>query len=381
MAGEHRLRILHLTAGSDAGGISRYLLDLCAAMHDAGHEVTIAGERGAWHDRFAKMPWTWIDAPLKGGPLKLAKAKRILRNHLSTHPVDVIHTHYRKPTMVARRLQRQARAKILYTLHLSHIPLGGIHGWLTDFGDHVHAAASEARDWLIHDAHVPPDRITLIPHGIHTERFPQADETTRRAARQKLSVANSDLVALYAGRLDWPKNEGWLLDLAATTRQQVPNLRMLLAGDGPHAESLQRRITTEGLSDRVRLLGERDPLPLYQAADALLLPSEREGFSYSCAEAMCVGVPAIRTRTSGTKELIIEDITGRSTEIDKQKFLQAATEFLANPSALKKMGQSASQHVRQNFTFEKQLAQTLDLYRALAHHSPLIPSPGIPREG
>src|SRR5205085_11098493 len=43
------LRILHLTAGSDAGGLSRYIYDLSMAMIAQGHEITVGGERGAWH--------------------------------------------------------------------------------------------------------------------------------------------------------------------------------------------------------------------------------------------------------------------------------------------------------------------------------------------
>src|SRR5436309_3207700 len=39
-----QLRILHVTNGSDAGGLSRYVYDLCAAMHEQGHEVAVAGQ-------------------------------------------------------------------------------------------------------------------------------------------------------------------------------------------------------------------------------------------------------------------------------------------------------------------------------------------------
>jgi glycosyltransferase involved in cell wall biosynthesis len=113
------------------------------------------------------------------------------------------------------------------------------------------------------------------------------------------------------------------------------------------------------------MLGHREALPVLQAADALLLPSAREGFSYSCAEAMCAGVPVLRTRTSGTKELIVEGVTGRSVEIDRAAFVREAMEFLADRPALRSMGTAAAQHIRRSFTFEHQLAQTLTLYQKL----------------
>jgi len=361
----HPLRILHLTAGSDAGGISRYLFDLCSAMHAMGHSVSIAGERGDWHSLFAKAPWPWIDAPLKGGPLGLLRATRILRKHLAENPVDIIHVHYRKASLVARRLQKITPVPILYTLHLSHIPLGGVWGWLSDFGDHVHSPSSEGRQWLIDRAGVPADRITLIPHGVHAERFPVVTSEARRAARAQMDLADEDVVALYLGRLENPKNESWLTDLADMSRSALPRLRILIAGEGPNADSVRRQVARLNVGDRVRLLPNQEPLPLIHAADALLLPSEREGFSYACAEAMCAGIPVLRTRTSGTKELIIEGITGRSVAIDHQGFLQAAVEFLSDIAVLRVMGTAAAAHIRENFTFEKQLADTIALYERL----------------
>ena len=173
-------------------------------------------------------------------------------------------------------------------------------------------------------------------------------------------------MAAFVGRLEDPKNESWLIDLAAATRAQSPNLHVVLAGDGPNAPRVRERVDVENLHDRVRLLGEIDPLPLYQAADALLLPSGREGFSYVCAEAMSVGVPILRTRTGGTSATIVEGVTGRSTDIDRDAFIRAAIEFLSDRSALRKMGFKAAAFVRENLRFDQQVERTLELYQRLA---------------
>ena len=288
------MRILHLTAGSDAGGVSRYIFDLCTAMQAAGHEVVVAGARGLWHERFAAAPWPWIEVPLKGGPLGLLPPVRILRKYLAEHPVDILHAHFRKAAIVGRKLQKQGRPPLLYTLHGSHIPLNGVWGWLSDFGDHVHVPSVEARQWLIDEAGVAADRITLIPHGIHLERFPVPDEATWRNARAALELGEDDLASLYPGRLEYQKNEDWMIDLAEASKNKLPNLRVLLAGEGPNESEVERQIKQRGLGNRIRMLGHREPLPVIQAADALLLPSVREGFSYAsprqCAQACrCCG--------------------------------------------------------------------------------------------
>lgn len=363
------LRILHLLLASEPGGLSRYVIDLTCAMRDLGYQITVAGDRGEAHSMFESAGINWIDIPLKGGLIGLLKSAAILRAWLRDHPVDVIHTHYRRATLLARRVQSRSAPPLLYTLHLSHMVMG-FRRWLTDYGDHTHAASEDGRRWLIDDQQVRAENITVIPHGIDVSRFPVADEQTRRAARETLGIDPNNLVASYVGRFDYPKNEDWLLNLAGATRGQMPHLHIFLVGGGPHEAALRHRVDAENLHDRVHILSYRDPLPIYQASDLLLLPSLREGFAMACAEAMSVGAPVLRTRTSGTTETIIEDVTGRSVPIDHDAFIDAAILMLRDPATLRRMGAAAAEHVRNNLTFERQLSQTIVLYRRLSQPQP-----------
>ena len=156
-----------------------------------------------------------------------------------------------------------------------------------------------------------------------------------------------------------------MLDLAHVTRQRLPGLQIIIAGDGPHEERLRQRLRQDQLTDRVLMLGHRDPLMVYQAADALLLPSGLEGFSLVCAEAMSVGRPVLRTRTAGASEQIIEGATGLSVPVERTAFVESAIQLMTDHNNLKKMGLTAAQHVRTNLTFDQQLEQTLALYGRL----------------
>ncbi len=361
------MRILHFTIGAEAGGLSRYLLDLCTAVHNAGHDVTIAGDSGPLRAEFEAAPFPYLTIPIKGGPVEFLQCLWLMRRHMATHPVDIFHTHYRRATILARRLQHNGVSPpVLYTVHLSHMAMNWWRRPLTDFGDQTHVAAEEAKDWIINTCRVPESKVSFIPHGIDLEHFPQRDEATRLAARARFNIPPDARVACFVGRFDYPKNENWILDLAARTRKSLPDLHILMAGEGPHQRALDLRIAQEGLNDRVRILGYCNPLPVYQAADALLLPSIREGFALVCAEAASVGVPSLRTRTSGTSLLIKEDVTGRSVPIDHQTFLRAAESFLRDREALQRMGKAAATHVREHFGIQRQVDATLDLYRQMA---------------
>jgi glycosyltransferase involved in cell wall biosynthesis len=359
------LRVLHLTAGSDAGGLSRYIFDLSFAMHAKGHQVAVAGQRGAWHWLFETAPFPWIDAPMKGGFFALRKSAKILSRWIDEHPIDILHVHYRKCALVGRQIQKQHMVPMLYTLHLSNIKVSWPWSSFSDFGDHTHVASKEAREWLVNEANVPQQLISVLPHGVDPRRFPIANIDTKVAAKEALGVKATDLVAAYVGRMDSPKNEEWMLDVADRSRDRLPNLKVIMVGEGPHEIALRRSVNQRNLQDRVVLLGHRDPMPIYHAADALLLPSAREGFSLVCAEAMSTGIPVLRTRTAGTDALVVENATGKSVAIDHDAFVSASIDFLSDIDGLKRMGALAAKHVHTHFSFDRQLKDTIDLYRSL----------------
>lgn len=359
------LHILHLTAGSDAGGVSRYLMESARAMQARGHRVTIAGERGTWHQLFTDSSVPWIEAPLKGHPLALRRAVWRLRRHLDGQGVALIHTHFRKSALVGRRLARQFGVPMLFTLHLTGIPMSFGHRYLSDFGDHTHAPSEMARQWLIDQARVAAANITVIPHGIDVGRFPLADSSDRHAARRQLDIAPDAPVAAFVGRFDEPKNEGWMVDLAAAARPRLPKLMVLLVGEGPREAALREAIRRADVTSMVRVLNYREPLAIYQAADVVLLPSSLEGFSLVCAEAMSVGTPVLRTRTAGTREMIVEGVTGQSVPIDRDAFIEDSIAMLGDRPALTRMGAAAARHIRDNLRLDQQVDRTLALYRRL----------------
>ncbi|NJL31449.1 MAG: glycosyltransferase family 4 protein [Phycisphaerales bacterium] len=332
---------MHLTGRSDTGGLFRYVSQLCDALHRQGHHPAVAGQLYETRELFANKPWPWVEIPCRGGVVAMVRALQVLQRWVDDHPVDLLHVHFRKPMFMARRVaaRQRPRLPILYTLHLSGIPIHGMWRWLSDFGDHAHVASVDARDWLIEAAGVQSDKITIIPHGIDPSAFPMTTPTLRAAAREQLQINTDGPVALYVGRLEDPKNENWLLDLAAT--RKVPGLQIMLAGTGPNEPAVRERISREGLQDTVKLFPFASPLPYYQAADALLLPSQIEGFSLVTIEAMSTGLPVLRTRTAGTTETIVEGVTGRSTDIEHDAFLHEALSMISNMTEMKRMGTQA----------------------------------------
>jgi len=223
-----------------------------------------------------------------------------------------------------------------------------------------------ARDWLINTARVPQQKITVIPHGIDVDHYTPVTPSLRDQAREQLNLPKDKTIASYVGRFDVPKNHVWLVDLAIACRDRLPQVMIMLAGDGPDAKRLEKLIQKHQLFDHTRLFDYRDPLMLYHASDAFLLPSAAEGFSLSCAEALSCGIPVLRTQTAGYQEQIIENQTGLSVPVDHDLFMTQAMSFLSNPVQLARMGTQAAAYVREHLSFEQQVTGTLELYQRLA---------------
>ena len=362
------MSVLHLLNRFEAGGVSRYVLTLSEALSASGHKVILAGAGGEWSRRFDAGPWRTCSLFLRTGPLGAVDLWRGCSQFeyiLGDEPIDLIHAHHRRASLLGRRLARRRGLPLLFSLHMPLIPLGLPWRWLSDFGDHTLTASEESRRWLIEAAGLAPDRISVISHGISPEHFPAADETQRLAARRALDLPPGAPVAAFVGRLDALKQPHWVLDVAAAAQADLPELRTVIMGAGPEDASLRQRIEREGLAGRVQMLGMGEPKIVYQACDLLLLPSRVEAFALVAAEAMSVGRAVLRTRTGGWRRQIVEHHTGRCVDVRQRAFVDTALAMLQDRPALRRMGVAAAEHARAHLRFDRQLEQTLELYRWL----------------
>ncbi|MBI1179239.1 MAG: glycosyltransferase [Alphaproteobacteria bacterium] len=148
------------------------------------------------------------------------------------------------------------------------------------------------------DMGVPPAAITTLRNGVDLELFRPSD---RAAARARWGVDGRVVVSV--GGLVERKGH----HLAIDALRALPDVTLLIAGEGEERAALEARIAASGLGGRARLLGlvSQDELPaLYAAADALVLASSREGWANVLLEAMACGTPVVATDVWGTAEVV-----------------------------------------------------------------------------
>lgn len=138
------------------------------------------------------------------------------------------------------------------------------------------------------------DKETFIIHnGIELQKF-QFDDQLRREVRQQLKIKDDELLLGHVGRFSYQKNHYYLIDIFHSVVESGLSARLLLVGEGPLQDEVQRQVRKYALEDKVIFYGTSNAVnKLYQAMDVFLLPSRFEGLPVVGVEAQASGLPVL----------------------------------------------------------------------------------------
>jgi sugar transferase (PEP-CTERM/EpsH1 system associated) len=218
--------------------------------------------------------------------------------------------------------------------------------------------------WLVEDVRVPARKVSTIYNGVDTQRYASGD---RADARQALGIPVDWTVAGTVGRLDPVKDQACLIRAFARAAGEAKRV-LVIVGDGPCREELAALVKELAIGDRVRLLGERNDIPLIlRALDVFVLSSIGEGISNAILEAMAAGLPVIATRVGGNVELVREALTGRLIEPRRPEALaEALSAYFDDPVLARAHGAAGRERVATDFGLDRMLAEYISLYRKYA---------------
>ena len=207
---------------------------------------------------------------------------------------------------------------------------------------------------------VPLDMLQTIYYGIE----PPQPATERAVVRTKLGIGRDEIVLGIIARLVAQKGHRYLIEAFTKALQQNQNLRLLIVGSGELENDLKARVQKSGLEKAVLFTGYRsDTADLLNAIDIFIHPSLWEGFGLSVLEAMAMGKPVIATRVSALPELIEDTVSGFLVEPKDPDALAAMITLLAGSLVLQKqIGEQARQRCREQFSVERMVEATRELY-------------------
>lgn len=216
-------------------------------------------------------------------------------------------------------------------------------------------------------AGISPKRVVVIPNGIDTKQYrPAADQSEKDALRLKCNLPQEAPLLIYHGRLEDYKNIQTLLRALDGVRKKGIPFNLLLLGDGPYKDSLEKLVVEYGLEHHVQFLGFKSNVEEYlRAADIYCLPSRIEGLSLALLEAMASGLVCIASAINGNKTVVKDGENGFLFEVDQYRILEE--HILTLLSTLDKQASlsvqmNARKTVVDHFSLDTMTQQYLELY-------------------
>lgn len=293
------MRVLHISIDTAMGGIETFLLNVYRLIDKEKVQfdfIEYGEEEREFDYKYKELGAKIYKLPdRKKHPLK---AKKELSKILEENDYQVVHLHknslsdigairvcekMKVPTIVVHSHNSSRDNKIIVFLHR-------INRKLLKFDDIIKFSCSDtAANWLFGDT----KDVQYVKNGIDTSKFDYNLEVRKRI-REKIKV--KDCVVLGSlGRVTEQKNPLFLLDIVKDLN--IPNVKLLIVGDGELLEDVKTKTKEYGIKDKVIFTGAvSNPEDYYQAMDIYLMPSYYEGFPISAIEAQCADLPVILSK-------------------------------------------------------------------------------------
>lgn len=366
-----KIRVLNLIDTYHIGGAGKVLLQF---LEHADERV--ACTLGCF--RYRNPPSTeFIDAARARGfdlalfdqrfnfdPTPLWQVYRLLkRGHY-----DILETHGYKGHLIARALQKRL------PIHW----VGVTHGWtdenakirlynelektLLKSADHVISVSPQLRA-VMHQLRGPRKPVSLVLNAVDPDSI-FGDGKSASIRQELLQDSNDGFLLGSFGRLSPEKGHRILLDAMAGLNPNSP-AKLVIVGDGPERENLQRQTEELCIHDRVIFAGQQTNMrDWFEAIDLFVLPSLSEGLPFVVLEAMSLEKPVLASRVGALPEVIVEGVNGWLLPPGDPRLLAISiASLLKDRGRLEAVGKKASEMLYPRFGAERQAREVVDIYQ------------------
>jgi glycosyltransferase involved in cell wall biosynthesis len=362
-----RIKVLQMLATMPVGGAEDLVAAVVKGLNPDKFEVAAAciGEPGTVGRELKAAGYPVISLGLN---LKRTSAWRLvaaLRRLLRETQPDLLHTHLYHPNLYGRLAALGLGLRgVVASVHNSYTTLkwhrrilNYLLGWTAD---RVVAVSSKVWEDVRRYDGIPLSRLCLLPNGIDLAALETG--LSRAEAKARLGVQGFCLGA--AGRLEEQKGHVHLLEALPQLQKEIPEIVLLVAGEGRRRAALEGRARELGIEGTVRFLGLRRDMPcIYRALDLFVQPSLWEGLPLALLQAMGAGLPVVATEVGGALEVIEDGVNGRLVPPGQARTLAGAIlELYRQPEARARLGQEARQTVLDRYSQEVMLRRLENLY-------------------
>ena len=330
------IKILHMVpfGGGNQGGIESFIMNIYRRIdrRKIQFDFMTYGDPKYFSEEIEKLGGRVFRlTSRKKNPLcAYIETKRLLEKHGGEY--QFLHLHLCSASNILPLKLNRKIPKVIVHSHLS-AALGVIPFYLHRYNqkiilkktDYFFSCSDLAAEHMFGKEYESDIRYHFIPNAIDTEKF-CFRENIRKTVRKKYGIADSCTVLGFVGRLTEVKNTPFLIDILEQAVRKKDSFCLMVVGDGPDMEKLEKRAKEKKLTEKLILTGASNRVPeLLQAMDIFVTASRIEGFPVSIVEAEAAGLPCI-VSNSITKQVNINgSVCFIDEKADAQLWGEAAT--------------------------------------------------------
>jgi glycosyltransferase involved in cell wall biosynthesis len=346
------------------GGQNQALL-LLKGLRARGHEAELVAAEGSVLDERAAACGVRVHSVSRGF-LRLPAAKKI-RALLHSAGFDLVHANEAHAVTAvwlgSREWRKSLRVPFVISRRVGY-PIG--RSSLAQARYRAAARIVANSKWVAERAAAsgtPRDKIVVVYEGADIPRKLTLEH--RQAARSRWGISEPTALLGCVGVLLPDKGQEWLIRALAEVKEEFPNAKLLLAGDGPCRSELALLAKQLGLESDVIFAGfVKDIENVYAALDIFLLPSFFEALNNSLLAAMAYEIPSIAFNKGALGEIIENGKSGLLVSgPDVAEISAAAMRILRNKEFAIALGRAGRARVEENFSSERMVSGMIRVYQ------------------
>lgn len=367
------LTILQMLPELNVGGVEQGTVDSAIAYARLGHTSIVMSGGGRRVPELIAAGVIHHELPVHrkrlGNVLGLIpKVARIIK----AAGVDVVHARSRLPAWIGYYAAKKAGVPFVTTVHGYYSP--HFYSRIMARGERVIAVSHPVAEYANASLDADPATLRVIFRGIDPAPYElEWDPPQKAALRAELGIPENARVVAIVGRITRLKGHGVFLEAMASVCAALPDVTPLVIGAVPpkkaaYGEELKRLTERLGLAGRVVFAGSRPDVPdLLKVCDLLVSASTQpESFGRTLVEAMATGIPVVATAHGGALDIVKGETCGRLVQPGNPEELAGAVAgILSLPDGGRALGAAGRARVRELFTVQRMVSDTIAVYREL----------------
>lgn len=299
-----------------------------------------------------------------------------LRKVIVESQFDIIHTHTTLAAAIVRLailLSGKRDTKVINTSHgyffgsglefwkwFVFLPVEIVCGLVTDV-----VVTMNAEDFFLAKKFcLARKRIDFIHGmGVDLSRFKKLDYDTRVARRQEYGYKEDDFIMIYSAELSKRKNHIEILNALKKLKIDIPNIKLICAGDGVLGLTLKKFIIENELDCQVKMIGYCDKIEeIYSICDVAVSSSKSEGLPFNIVESMACGLPVIASNAKGHVDIIKHMENGLLYKCGNIGEMISNIKLLFNDVELRNQIKANAEKTAEEYSLSKIFCENLKVY-------------------